>query len=72
MQHMKTFRIEVRYVGLLYIEADGVMASEFTITFHKNGAVMASYPSYAVNGYDEVPARGGVGQAGRGPLSLVY
>jgi hypothetical protein len=63
---MKTFRIELRYVGLLFIEADGVMESEFSITFHKNGVALASYPSYAVNFYDEVPFRAQPGQSAAG------
>lgn len=60
---MKTFRLELRYVGILFIEADGVMESEFSITFHKNGAALASYPSYAVNGYDEVAFQSLAGQS---------
>ncbi|RBP41445.1 hypothetical protein DES53_107277 [Roseimicrobium gellanilyticum] len=53
---MKIYRIELRYVGVVFVEADGVMESEFSITFHKDGTVVASYPAYAISAYGEVPS----------------
>lgn len=67
---MKTFKVELRYVGVLFIEGDGVMESEFSIVFHKDGAAVASYPSYAVNSYSEVPLQRCSARRGHGAVIL--
>lgn len=67
---MKTYRIELRYVGIVFVEADGVMESQFSITFHRNGTAVASYPSYAVNTYEEGAMQTRSDRWGHGRLTL--